>query len=197
MSPRACAAAIRRLSAFRPAVGGVRRVRQHAVVAPAAAPGEVGDRHQLERGDAQPGQVVEPRFDPGERAFGREGADVQLVDRRFFPWRPRQPPSSHWKASGSTTSLGAVHVLRIEARRGIGHRAVAVHEIAVTRGGGRGRDEFPPAIARFLHGQTAFVRLDWRDESATSRAAGAHSLKRALAGSTISAPKGMRCTRSI
>ena len=51
------------------AVGRVGRELQHAVVAPVAAAGKVGERHELDRRDAEIGEVVEPPLDAGERAF--------------------------------------------------------------------------------------------------------------------------------
>jgi hypothetical protein len=57
-----------------------RREQIDAVVTPVARAGSFGHRHQLDRGDAERREVVEPRFDTGERARRRERADVQLVD---------------------------------------------------------------------------------------------------------------------
>ncbi len=49
---------------LRAAVGAVRRVHEDAVVAPAALAGKGGDRHQLDRGDAEVGELAQP---PGGR----------------------------------------------------------------------------------------------------------------------------------
>jgi hypothetical protein len=78
------------LEALGAAVSGVGGRQVDAVVAPAVAAGELGHRQQLDRGDAelaQPGQV---RDDGLERALGREGADVQLVDHRVLEVRRRE-----------------------------------------------------------------------------------------------------------
>ena len=48
------------LQAIRAAVGVPRGEEVDAVVAPAEPAGEVGHRHQLDVGDAQPLEVVEP-----------------------------------------------------------------------------------------------------------------------------------------
>ena len=66
----------------RPAVGGMRRVRVEAVVAPPALPGEGRDRHQLDRRDAQLAQLGQEGHDSVERPLRRERSDVELVDRR-------------------------------------------------------------------------------------------------------------------
>ena len=152
------------LEPLRPAVGCIGCERQHAVIAPAAAPGKIGDRHQLERGDPQLRQIVEPRFDPGERAFGREGADVQLVDRGFLPRAAAPAAVFPLEVSRIHDFAGAVHVVGIEPRGRIGHRALAIDQVAVTRGVGRGRYPFPPAVAQRLHVQTAFVWTTWRND---------------------------------
>ena len=68
----------------RTAVGPVRRGGEHAVVAPAALAGEGRDRHQLDRRDAQLGELGQARRRRVEGALGREGADVELVDDEIF-----------------------------------------------------------------------------------------------------------------
>ena len=63
----------------------VRRGEQvHAVVAPAPAPGEVGQGHQLDRRHPQVPERLQPLRDPLEGPLGAEGADVQLVDDQLF-----------------------------------------------------------------------------------------------------------------
>ena len=59
MRPRSCAASTRRFSSLGAAIGGVRRIEQRAVIAPAAIAGELGDRHELDRGDAELLQMIE------------------------------------------------------------------------------------------------------------------------------------------
>ena len=64
------------LQVLRPAIGRLGGEGQHAVVAPAPAPREIGNRHQLERGHPEGGQVVEPGSAPGEGTLGGERSDV-------------------------------------------------------------------------------------------------------------------------
>ena len=85
MSPRPCASSIRRFRSSGRAVRGVGGERHHAVVAPVARAGEVGQRHQLDRGDPEVDQVIEPAPHAVERALLAERADVQLVQHRLFP----------------------------------------------------------------------------------------------------------------
>ncbi len=79
------------LQPVRPAVAGLRGADVHAVVAPAVGAGELGDRHELDVGDAEggePGQVVDRRL---ERALLGERPDVQLVDHRVRQLRAAVP----------------------------------------------------------------------------------------------------------
>jgi len=62
------------------AVGGLGRAEVDAVVAPTVPARELGHGHQLEHGHAQVGEALQVRDRAGERALGRERADVQLVD---------------------------------------------------------------------------------------------------------------------
>ena len=74
----------------RRAVGGMRREGQHAVIAPAAATGELRDGHQLGSGKAGLGQcdqAVDRR--PEGPGLGK-GPDVDLTDHRLLP-RPSTP----------------------------------------------------------------------------------------------------------
>jgi hypothetical protein len=106
------------------AVARVRRERQHAVVAPAALAGEVADRHQLERGDAEVGEVVEPVERGGERAARGEGADVQLVHDRLGPRPSRPAVVVPLVVERIDHPARRVHVVRVPARRRIGHSPV-------------------------------------------------------------------------
>ncbi len=70
------------LQTGRPAVGILRRVKIHAVIAPVASAGELRDGHDFDDRHAELGQFVEVRNDAIEGALRRIGADVQLVDHR-------------------------------------------------------------------------------------------------------------------
>ena len=72
------------------AVAGIRRERQHAVVAPVARARKIGKRHQLDRGHAEPGQMVELAAQAIVGALLAERADMQLVQHRLVP-RPAAP----------------------------------------------------------------------------------------------------------
>ncbi|CAJ5431243.1 Uncharacterised protein [Burkholderia pseudomallei] len=104
-------------------VGCVGRERQHAVVAPVARAGERVDGHQLDRGDAERGERREPARDP---RIAAERADVHLVQHGLAP-RPSAPVVVAPAVGGRIDDLArAVHAVRLEARRGIGHAQRAV-----------------------------------------------------------------------
>ena len=114
-----------RLEILRPAVGAVGRVKQHAVVAPVPAAGEIGDRHQLDRGEARVGDVVELVDGAAKRALLGERADMQLEKHAFVP-RPADP-AARLPVIGWIDHLARpMHVVGLEARRRIGHLDLAV-----------------------------------------------------------------------
>ncbi len=141
-----------RLEVFGPAVARIRRKGQHAVIAPIPRAGEIGERHQLDRGDAEIPQPVElgHRRTIGSRA--RERAEMQLVNDGFAP-RPAAPGFvAPFERVRRHELARAMDVLRLKARRGIGHGLLAVDDEVVKRAGMRvGRGELEPvAVARHL-----------------------------------------------
>ena len=152
------------LQVLRTAIGGVRRERQHAVIAPVAPPRKIGHRHQLERRDAEAGQVVEALDHAGEIAARSESC--RRAARRSLPL-PRaghaNSSSGQSNASGSTTSDAPMHVIGIEARDRVWHQQARIWPIlqAGTGSGCRGRpsgsvSSNQPGI-RAPHGQFACV----------------------------------------
>ena len=63
-----------------PAIGAGRRPPIDAVIAPVPAAGEVGNRHQLDRGDPEPAQLGQLIDQRGKGSLRGVGADVELVD---------------------------------------------------------------------------------------------------------------------
>jgi hypothetical protein len=61
-----------------------------AVVSPAEAAGELRDRHQLDAGDAELGQLLQLARRCRPRSLAREGADMHLIDD--LPCHPRTRP---------------------------------------------------------------------------------------------------------
>src|SRR5207302_5140734 len=62
------------LELVRRAITRVGRKWQHAVVAPVASAGKIGQRHELDRGYAQIGEIVESLDRRGKASLGGEGA---------------------------------------------------------------------------------------------------------------------------
>ena len=60
-------------------------VAEDAVISPIPASGKLANRHQLDRGRAEPPDVIEMTDRPGEVAGFGKGADMQLVDDDCFP----------------------------------------------------------------------------------------------------------------
>ncbi len=108
------------LQALRPAVGVVRRADVDAVVAPAVAAGEGGQRHQLDRRDAelaQPGQVLDRGV---ERALRSERADVQLVEHRVAQGRRLEAVVGPAEGPRVEQPRAAAQAVGLPARRGVG-----------------------------------------------------------------------------
>ena len=139
-----------RLEAERAAVGGLRGGQVDAVVAPAVAAGELADWHQLDRGDPQLAQLAQVRDDGLERALGREGADVQLVEHEVSD-AGRQPlPVGPLERFGVEQPRRAAQALGLPAAGRIGQRSAVEHEHVVGARGGV-HDRLVDAESRVLH----------------------------------------------
>ena len=177
-----------RLQLLGAAVAAVRRERQHTVVAPVPPPGEIGDRHQLDGRHPEIGQVVESIRHAPEGALGSERADVELVDGDLVP-RPPAPAGVLPRKRRRIDHLARpADVLRLKARRRIGHGEPAVDQIAIARarphpghGGAR------PAVRRPLDGDGSGAALE-RELDAT-RAGRPQGEPHAFAGANLGAER--------
>jgi hypothetical protein len=150
------------------AVGRLRREQVHAVVAPVAAARKLGERHELDRGHAEPDEVRELRNHAGERALGRERADVQLVDHELA-LRDAAPrvvvPDERARIDDARRT---VHAHRLAAAHRIGPVALAIDHVDVVGAGtGPAHDAVPHVtlatrqrreLAADLHGELAGAR---------------------------------------
>src|SRR5581483_1679960 len=130
-----------------PPVRVVRSEREHAVVAPPAPPGELGQRHELHRRRAQLDEVVEPGHHAVEGPWAAERPHVELVEDRRREGRgapPRVVPGERRVVHGTRRPLGPV---RLPRRPGVGERCAAIEAEAVVRGrlGAAHVDLEPPA----------------------------------------------------
>jgi hypothetical protein len=120
-----------------------------AVVAPAELPGEIADRHDLDDGDPDLGQVAQFAARGLPRPLGGEGAHVHLVDHLpadtpALP--PRVGPPIRRRVDHHR---GPVRPLGLEARSGIGEPRVPVEHVPVSRsrrGVGHDRAEVPGSL---------------------------------------------------
>ncbi len=139
-----------RLQCVRRAVGRIGRVRQHAVVAPVAPPGEVVDRHQFDRGDAEIPQHRQSFRHAGKSAAG---ADVEFVKHGLAPGTPlpvRVPPRIGARIDHDARTM---HVIGLRACGRIGHQRAVRQAVAIARPGGTRCARREPAIRRALHRQ--------------------------------------------
>ncbi len=121
----------------RRAVAARRREQGHAVVAPVARPGKIGDRHQLNRGCPKLGDRAEPSRDARERPFGTERADVQLVEDDVGQLTTGPAHIGPGERIRIDDLRGAVHAVWLPSRRRIRQRGAAVEAIPVAIAGRR------------------------------------------------------------
>ena len=117
------------------AVEAGRREEVDAVVAPAEAAGELGHGHELDDGDPQLGQLVEPIGRGGPGPLGGEGADVHLVDDRPVDVGPLPVGVGPGEGAGVDHLRRPVRPFGLEARGGVGIRPLAVEPVAVEGAG--------------------------------------------------------------
>ena len=108
-----------RLEVVGPAIGAVRCVPQHAVIAPVARAGEIGQRHQFQCGDAGIYQMIEPFDHRAIGAFLGEGADMGLEDHGLLPRSSVPVSGAPWIGFVIDHLARAKHVIRLKRRRGI------------------------------------------------------------------------------
>ncbi len=70
---------------IRRTVGTVRGIQQYAVVTPATVTSGLGDRHQLNHGNAERGQVRQFVGGRAEGALRGKGPDMKLINNALFP----------------------------------------------------------------------------------------------------------------
>ena len=135
------------------AVGGVRGVVEHAVVAPAAVP-RTGHRHQLDGGEAGGGEVRQAGARGVEGAFRGEGADVDLGDHRLVPGAA--VPGDRPAVGGGVDEAGeAVDGAGLGAGGGVGNEGAVGEDEGVGVAGNGGDGGLVPAIVCGVQGVVA------------------------------------------
>ena len=194
----------------RGAVGRVGRVEVDAVVAPAVVAGELGERHQLDRGHAQLAQAGEVRDRGGERPLGRERADVDLVEdrpgerrrrevavgpREVRPGRGRGSARAGRRAASGSPGRGGGR--RRRRRRSRGRRGRAARRAA--RRGPRARARGAPRGPRARPPRARGAQTRKRRRAATGKREGAErrlpGIDRGARHSATTLPTNRRATR--
>jgi hypothetical protein len=142
------------LQALRAAVRVVRRADVDAVVAPPVAAGERGDRHQLDRRDAELAQAAQVGDRGIERALLGERADVQLVQHRVAKRRRLESLVGPREPARVEQPRPPPQAVRLPARRGVRELDPVDHVgVVLTRARLDGRLQH--AVARRLDGVLA------------------------------------------
>ncbi len=113
----------------RTAIARLHRIGIDAVVAPVALAGELGDRHDLDRGHAEVAERVEVRDRGVEGALGGERADVELVEDELLAGEAAPGAIVPGVSRDVDDRRGAVHAPRLGARGGIGSLAFPVRAV--------------------------------------------------------------------
>ena len=158
------------------AVAFVRRIGQHAVIAPTARTAEGTHGHELDGGDAGRGDGGELIDDAAETA---EQAGMQLDEHRLFPWPPA--PVGDGPGIGRVDDQApAMNAARLRAGRRIGDDRVADAEAIARSGRGLRRRDEPAVVARHHIGRRGAVdlQLDASSVRRPEREAGAPVVER-------------------
>jgi hypothetical protein len=120
--------------------------QRDAVIPPVAIAGEIGQRHQLDRGDPEIAQVGKLLDDAAEGTRRREGADVQFVDDGAARIEPAPTLVGPGEAEGVEDLGPLVHAVRLKAARRVGPGIPAIHDKGVSIAHVRGwRPQLPQA----------------------------------------------------
>ena len=143
-----------RLEVLGLSIRGVRGERQHPVISPAPAAGKVRHGHELDRGDPEGDQVVEPVRHRGEGAFPRERSHVKLVEDEALGGDAVPLRIGPGVVVRIDHLARPVDVERLIARPGVGHEELAVDPEGVARAGrGVPRHSFRPPRGVPRHGE--------------------------------------------
>src|SRR3954451_967036 len=133
----------------------MRREQVDAVVAPTTIARELHDRQELDVGDPERHEVIEPLDRGIERATLRERPDVELVENRVGERARLERLVVPGERVVVDESGQPVHAVRLRCRAGVRKRSLSVEQEAVVGARPRlGDDERPPVAARARHRAT-------------------------------------------
>ena len=141
----------------RRSIGGFGRILQHAVIAPVAAAGKGGDRHEFDSRNAQPRQRRQHVRHAGKAATG---AHMQFVQHGLLPVPAAPVAVAPLIAAGVHHDAGTVCVAFLGARGGVRHLQLAVQAKHVAGAGATIDNGFEPAIGQGLHRNAAFAMVE-------------------------------------
>ena len=124
-----------RLEIVRAAIGAVRRIKQDAVIAPVPAAGKIRNRHQLDRGEARGGDVIEPLDRRAEASFACERTDMQLKKYALVPGAAGPIAGLPPERILTDDLARPMRVVGLEARGRVRHGPFFIDEKMVTRTG--------------------------------------------------------------
>jgi hypothetical protein len=122
-------------------VGGIRRERQHTVVAPVPATGKIGQRQEFDRRHAEISQRLELARNRRIGALRSRGPDMQLVEDRLLPWASGPGPIRPLERRGIDDDARPVHVIRLEAGGRIRDGEISVDPKCITTAAARLRND--------------------------------------------------------
>src|SRR6516164_1452846 len=143
------------------AIGGIGRIGKDTIVTPVPTAGEIRNRHDFNRCNAECNQIVEPADRRPEGAFRSKGTDMHLIDDRFLPSAAAPvgvaPHIGRWIGH----LAWSVHVLRLKARGRVWDaQPVRQYKTISCPGVGSNSDEFMPALAERLQSHRLAVELN-------------------------------------
>src|ERR1043166_1299604 len=112
---------------------------RYTIVAPVPPAREVAQRHQENGGHPQVREDRQPLTDGEERAFGSEGADVELIEDQSLESHARPVLVMPGERAGVDDLRGTVHPLRLEPGRRVGERSRTVDQVTIAASGTRFR----------------------------------------------------------
>ena len=124
-----------RLEIVGASIGAVRRIPQHAVIAPVAPAGEIRQRHQLQCGDSGCHEMIELVDHGAVGAFRCEGADMGFEHDGFLPRTPVPARGAPFVGGVIDHLAGAGDVIRLKRRGRIGYIDLVIDPELVTRAG--------------------------------------------------------------
>jgi hypothetical protein len=144
------------LQVFGRAIASLRRERVDAVITPVAGARRLRQRHQLDRGNAEIGEIAELFARRGVGPRLREAADMEFVGHDLFPGSTAPIRIGPVEGLRIDDLARAMDIGRLKSRGRVGHRRSAIDDIEVSISGERGRrrQAEPAGVSAFQREQS-------------------------------------------